>query len=621
MDALARGAAERLARGDGEGAFALADRRCRLIVPSARDLFLRAQAHRSAGRLEAAQRDLNAALALDPTDVVLDSAAFAWGDEASRLEAAQRIAGRPTAPWPLRRKAVLAMFESGTRAAQRLSRKPGVVAGWIAWTGGEPLTIEMTGAAATHTFELEPDPDHPLATTEVSAAEVAIEAPGDAPLVLELKTADGAVLRVEPSWAARPRPPAAAPALARDRDDPTPFVTIIVPVYEDYAATRACLEALAAARPTVAHRILVVDDASPNAALKAWLDDAAVDSGFELIRNARNLGFAASVNKALALRTRGDALLLNADALLAPGAVERLAALARSRPGVGAVTPFSNNGELTSYPVRNEANPMPSAAEIAALDAIAREVNGDALVDIPNGIGFCLYVTEACLDALGALPEIYAEGYFEDVEFCLPARERGFRNVAAPGVFVGHAGSKSFAARKTALVMRNLQLIEARFPGYQLETAAFVALDPLKPYRAALDAALPPHRPGHRRRLRPRRRRASTAAGADAEKREPGRDGAHPGRRRARKRRRAGGDRRRRAAVAELRFRRRRGDDLRRLFRQARRPARRMARPGLAARPGAFDAHRSRRRNRPPVRRPGRVLPSGRVAAWSLRDA
>jgi len=273
------------------------------------------------------------------------------------------------------------------------------------------------------------------------------------------------------------------------------FVTIVIPVYEDFEATRACLDSLQRARPACAHRIVVVDDASPNAALKAWLDEAAARGEFELLRNETNKGFAAAVNRALGARAHGDVLLLNADALLAPGAVDRLRALSRSAPDVGAVTPFSNNGELTSWPVRNEANPMPSGPQVEALDARARAVNGDALIDIPNGIGFCLYITEACLGAVGGLPELYARGYYEDVEFCLAARERGFRNVAAPGAFVGHAGSRSFATRKRALIARNLQLIEARFPGYRLETAAFVALDPLKPYRAALDAASPPSGP------------------------------------------------------------------------------------------------------------------------------
>ena len=492
IEALGRAAAEHLTRGDFATAFAFADRRCRLIVPAARDLFLRARAHKGAGRLAAAQRDLAAALAIDPTDPALDRAALGWGDATSRREAAERIAARASSSFALRRRAIAALCDSGTSIVHRLRRDGRGVSGWIAWTGSAPLRIDMTETGEPQSFSLDPDPDHPLATAALAAAEVVIEAPDAGRLILRLTTAEGASERLAPDVAplrvprVRPRRLPGAPG------DGDPFVTVIVPVYEDYSATRACLESLAAARPACPHRILVVDDASPNAELAAYLDAAAAGDAFELIRNATNLGFAASVNKALALSPQGDALLLNADALLAPGAVDRLRALSRASPAIGTLTPFSNNGELTSWPRPNEANPMPSAAEIAALDALAREVNGDALVDIPNGIGFCLYITQACLNAVGALPEVYAQGYYEDVEFCLAARERGFRNVAAPGIFVGHAGSRSFAARKRALVMRNAQLIEARFPGLMLETAAFLALDPLKPYRAALDAVSPP---------------------------------------------------------------------------------------------------------------------------------
>ena len=488
IEALARAAAERLAEGDAAAAFVFADRRCRLIVPGPRDLFLRAQTHKAAGRLEAAQRDLGAAMALDPNDILIDRAALAWGDSEQRSEAARRVLARDAEDWPLRRLAAAAWFDGGAAMAHRLRRSAQGVAGWLAWASLDPLRIETTGGGA---FVIDPDSDHPLATAERSAADVAIELDDDGPLVLTL-IGPGAPERVEPVVTGRPRrtPDVRAPVASAE-----PFVTIVTPVYEDFEATRACLESLQRARPSCAHRIVVVDDASPNAALKAWLEGAAARGDFELLRNETNKGFAAAVNRALGARAHGDVLLLNADALLAPGAVDRLRLLSRSAPDVGAVTPFSNNGELTSWPVRNEANPLPSAAEVEALDARARAVNGDALVDIPNGVGFCLYITEACLDAVGGLPEVYARGYYEDVEFCLAARERGFRNVAAPGVFVGHAGSRSFAASKRGLIARNLQLVEARFPGYRLETAAFVALDPLKPYRAALDEVSPPSGP------------------------------------------------------------------------------------------------------------------------------
>ncbi len=491
-EALARAVGERLAQGDAQAAFAFADRRCRLIVPSAHDLFLRAQTHKAAGRLGSAQRDLAAAMALDPADILIDRAALVWGDESSRTRAAERLLARDAAESPLRRQAAAAWFESGAQMAHRLRRSSSGIAGWLAWASQEPLRIEAAGGGETHVFLVDPDPDHPLTAAGRSAADVAIEWPDDGPLALTLHAA-GATERVEPAASAQPRPPPLRPRIPASA--PAPFVTIVVPVYEDYEATRACMDLLERARPAFDHRIVVIDDASPNPALKSWLDEAAARGEFELLRNEINQGFAAAVNRALASRTQGDVLLLNADALLPPGAIDRMRALSRSAPGIGAVTPFSNNGELTSWPVRNDVNAMPSAAEIAALDATARAVNGDELIDIPNGIGFCLYITEACANAVGGLPEIYARGYYEDVEFCLSARERGFRNVAAPGVFVGHAGSRSFGASKRALVVRNLALLEARFPGYRLETAVFVALDPLKPYRAALDAASPPRGP------------------------------------------------------------------------------------------------------------------------------
>ena len=77
-----------------------------------------------------------------------------------------------------------------------------------------------------------------------------------------------------------------------------------------------------------------------------------------------NLGFAQSVNLALGRRRGGDVLLLNADTLLPRGAIDRLAAAAYSQADVGTVTPLSNNGEFTSFPLPNVANPLGVLDEI-----------------------------------------------------------------------------------------------------------------------------------------------------------------------------------------------------------------------------------------------------------------
>ena len=135
---------------------------------------------------------------------------------------------------------------------------------------------------------------------------------------------------------------------------------------------------------------------------------------------------------------------------------------------------------------------MRTSAEVAVTDALARRANGLDAIDMPNGIGFCLYITRACLDAVGPLPELYERGYYEDVEFCLRAQEKNLRNVCATGIYVGHAGARSFAGEKRRLVMRNLRKLKRRFPDHVIEAAAFVEADPLQSARGAIEALAPP---------------------------------------------------------------------------------------------------------------------------------
>src|SRR5262249_47383785 len=156
------------------------------------------------------------------------------------------------------------------------------------------------------------------------------------------------------------------------------------------------------------------------------------------------MGFVGAVNRALRLVSAGDVILLNADAVVPRGFIERLAATARSDPTIATITPLSNNGEFTSFPVPFKPNPMPTARAIAKANAIAPRANAGPAVDIPNALGFSLNTPRRCLDEVGVLSEVFQRGYLEDVDYCLRARERGLRNLCDPSVFVGHVGSRSF---------------------------------------------------------------------------------------------------------------------------------------------------------------------------------
>ena len=237
-------------------------------------------------------------------------------------------------------------------------------------------------------------------------------------------------------------------------------------------------------------RIVLVNDAAPDPRIGEYLDQFADHPNILLLSNASNLGFVGSVNRALEQLRDEDVILLNSDTIVPKDFLARLIEAAASDPDIGTVTPLSNNGEETSFPVANKPNPLGSIDEVSAIDATAAAVNAGRVVDIPNGTGFCLYVTRECLDAVGSLSEDFHRGYVEDVDFCLHARSKGFRNVCAPSVYVGHAGSKSFGREKRALVVGNYAVLDRRYPTYQAELAAFNLADPLAPARQAIERAL-----------------------------------------------------------------------------------------------------------------------------------
>lgn len=96
-----------------------------------------------------------------------------------------------------------------------------------------------------------------------------------------------------------------------------------------------CLEALSALLTQLPH-VVISDNASSDgtadAAQQKW--PAAV-----ILRHARNLGFGAANNRALAIVTTPFALLLNPDCLIEPDALVRLVETAQSMPEAGLVAP------------------------------------------------------------------------------------------------------------------------------------------------------------------------------------------------------------------------------------------------------------------------------------------
>ncbi|MCK1368327.1 glycosyltransferase [Bradyrhizobium sp. 62] len=500
--ALERAAIANLSRGELAEAFRLADRRCRILpVAQARHYTLRAEiAHRS-GFMAAALKDIAKALELAPDDLSANRRLMQWGDDEQREAAARRLIERDRDMTVLG-EAVARLKAEGETALGAIHRVGDSITGWAVWQGRGQMSLRIENGAKASSYPVESDPQHVLAGKAEHAASFSAPFPSSTTRrVVSLRFGRRTIVN-----SVFPAPLAALPvkhgkavatkSLARTKQRAVE-VTVIVPVYDDFEATRGCLESLTKAiAGDDRTKVLLVDDATPDRRIAALLDSVASLADVQLIRNTDNLGFIGAVNRALDAVPAGDVILLNSDTLVPKGFVKRLRKAAHSSPDIGTVTPLSNNGEATSLPLPFAPNPLLSPEDIGRLDKIAARVNADQVVDMPDGIGFCLYITRACLDAVGGLSDHYHRGYLEDVDLCLRARQHGFRNVCASSVYMGHSGSASFKTEKRALVVLNLARLRLRFPDYRNESATFKALDPLKHSRGAIERELIAERRG-----------------------------------------------------------------------------------------------------------------------------
>ncbi|CAO3424223.1 glycosyltransferase [Azospirillum doebereinerae] len=285
---------------------------------------------------------------------------------------------------------------------------------------------------------------------------------------------------------------------------PRPFRTdrrtdIVIPVYKGHAETLACLDSVLASGAVPAGcELVVIDDASPEPALVRDLRALAAAGRITLLRNERNLGFPATVNRGFDLHPDRDVIVLNADTVVSGDWAGRLRRAAYAAHDVGTVTPLSNNATILSYPssvpagarTGNDEPPPLTADQAAALDCLASETNTGLWIEIPTAVGFCMYVRRDCLDEAGGFSEDrFSTGYGEENDFCMRARRLGWRHLAATDTLVAHVGGRSFGSRKALLLARNLRILNQLHPGYDTLIRDFLKRDPLIEARRRLDLA------------------------------------------------------------------------------------------------------------------------------------
>lgn len=224
----------------------------------------------------------------------------------------------------------------------------------------------------------------------------------------------------------------------------TPLLSVIIPAFNQWPLTRACLESLRAHTPGDFMEVVVVDNASIDETPRecAPLGAALFGERFRHLRMERNINFGPACN-AGAAASRGELLLLlNNDTLLTPGWVGPLLAAFRADPRLAAA------GPLLTYPGTGRVQHAGICFDLAMRPAHLYEhfpADHPAVRRrrAPQAItAAALAVPARLFESVGGFWPEYANGY-EDMDLCARLRQDGRRLAVVAESRVEHLAGQS----------------------------------------------------------------------------------------------------------------------------------------------------------------------------------
>ncbi|HXO40754.1 MAG TPA: glycosyltransferase [Thermoanaerobaculia bacterium] len=212
-----------------------------------------------------------------------------------------------------------------------------------------------------------------------------------------------------------------------------PRITLVILAWNHWRLTERCLETLAATDLDGAE-VVVVDNGSTDETPECL----ARLSWVRVVRLPANVGFVRGNNAGIAAAAPGsDVVLLNNDLEFTQRDwLRRLDACAHSAPDVGVVgcrlvLPDGRLLHAGTYI-------MPDTIWGQQIGSLERDIGQHRGTEEVQGIVFaCAYIRREVLDAIGGLALEFAS-YFEDTDFCLRARQAGWKTLLCGEVTLIH---------------------------------------------------------------------------------------------------------------------------------------------------------------------------------------
>lgn len=223
-------------------------------------------------------------------------------------------------------------------------------------------------------------------------------------------------------------------------------LSVIIVTRNTCSLTCAAIQSVLDCRDELSKEILLVDNGSTDGTLAAVADEFPSVIG---IRSESNLGFARANNLAAAKAQGRFLLLLNSDAEVKPDALGAAVAWMREHPdcGVAGAQLVNPDGSL-----QNSIANFPTLATELLNKSLLRHLFPNRYpgkehrftdpVEVETIVGAFMLIRRETWDALGGLDERYFF-FLEETDFCLHARQRGWRVMHLPQIRVCHGQGRS----------------------------------------------------------------------------------------------------------------------------------------------------------------------------------
>ena len=239
-----------------------------------------------------------------------------------------------------------------------------------------------------------------------------------------------------------------------------PEVSIVIPVYNKWVYTAACLRSLLEVRGRYSFEVIVVDDQSSD----ETAGRLANITGLTHLRNDKNLGFVGSCNHGAA-SARGEYLvLLNNDTQVTDGWLDELIETFERESDAGLV------GARLIYP---DGSLQESGGIVFSDGSGWNYGRGDDaenpkyhfLREVDYCSGACIALKKKYFQQLGALDVRYVPAYYEDTDLAFKVRESGLKVYIQPLSAVIHhegitSGTDTTSGAKKYQVINQKKFIE-----------------------------------------------------------------------------------------------------------------------------------------------------------------